>query len=136
MKQKLNQEPVVKPVQTEQRKFGQGAVGAAFRQGFSELTNALKAFPDSLPLVEQPGQLNNVPPQAVSQQAGFSLAPNEYRNAHIQSIETAAASQSQSQPEMVTSHGVAQPSKSGIVDQHLERLQNTPEPSVQQELSK
>ena len=73
MKQSIPQEPVVAPVQPQQqRKYGEGAALAAFRQGFAELTNALKAFPDSLPLIEQPGQLNNVPPQAVSEMGGFN----------------------------------------------------------------
>lgn len=103
MKQSIPQEPVEAPIQPQhQRKFGEGAALAAFRQGFAELTNALKAFPDSLPLIEQPGQLNSLPPQAVSELGGFTH--------HVQAM--------------------------GVVDQHMQRLQNIPEQAPEQEISK
>lgn len=118
------------------RKYGQGALAAAFRQGFAELTNVLKAFPDSLPLLEQPGQLNNVGPQGVSQQAGFSPSRNAYRNPHIQAVETPTHTQHQ-QSEIVTSHGVNPPSKIGVVEQQMQELKSTPpSPQAEQELSK
>ncbi len=53
-------------------KIGQGSLMAFFRQGLKELTHFLKAFPDSGPLIEEPGQIGNAPPQAVSQQTGHS----------------------------------------------------------------
>ena len=52
----------------QNRKFGTGSLKAAFRQGHKELGQALKAFPDSIPIIEEPGQLNNPTNLEVHQQ--------------------------------------------------------------------
>ena len=127
--------PVNAPVQ-QGRKFGQGALGAAFRQGFSELANALKSFPDALPIVEQPGQLNNIGPQGVAQQAGFSEPPSAYQKQSATSIDSPTHTQHQ-QAELVTSHGKADVTKTGIVSEMIQELKAAPpSPQVEQELSK
>jgi hypothetical protein len=48
-----------------QRKLGEGAARAAFRQGHKEIAQILPAFPDSMRIVEEPGQLNNPTPLEV-----------------------------------------------------------------------
>lgn len=53
-------------------KIGQGALQAAGRKGIRELGNALQAFPTSLPLIDETGQLFSATTQAVSQQTGVS----------------------------------------------------------------
>ncbi len=124
------------PSKQGSRKLGQGALGAAFRQGFSELTNALKAFPDSLPLIEQPGQINNVPPAGVSQQAGFTSPPGAYKKQSVSSIENPTHTQHK-QEEMVTSHGKATTESPGVLSQLRDEIKaNLPAPEVDQELSK
>lgn len=126
----------IEPPKQAQRKFGQGALGAAFRQGFSEISSALKAFPDSLPIIEQPGQLNNVPPSGISQQAGYTHPPSAYQKDVVTSIDSPSHTQHQ-QTEMVTSHGKSPAEKPGVVAQMRDEIKaNLPSPEVDQELSK
>lgn len=54
----------------EPRKIGEGSLKAWARQGHKELTAALKAFPDSLPLVEEPGMPSNPTSYEVTRQRG------------------------------------------------------------------
>lgn len=126
-KEVLNEAP-----QEAGRKLGQGALGAAFRQGFAELANALKAFPDSLPIIEQPGQLNNVPPAGVSQQAGFTKPM-----AALYGQSDRQTGDKPLQDEMVTSFGKTVTESPGVVSQMREELKSLPTaPEMNQELSK
>ena len=53
------------------RKFGEGALAASWRLGHKEIGQALRALPDSLPLHEEPGAMNNPTSHGISQQAGY-----------------------------------------------------------------
>lgn len=53
-----------------ERKLGEGALAAAWRQGHKEVGQMLKAFPDSI-MVEEPGQMNNPTSHGISQQSGY-----------------------------------------------------------------
>lgn len=83
MKQEPNQPEVAAASgqpEVQQRKWGEGALAATWRQGHKEIGQALKATPDSIGIVEEPGGFSNVPAAGVSQQAGYtqpvSHAPN------------------------------------------------------------
>ena len=59
---------------SNKQKFNQPSfwapIKAFLRQGHKELTPALKAFPDSLPCVEEPGMLGNPTMQMVTAEMG------------------------------------------------------------------
>lgn len=61
----MNQQP-------SRPKVGQGVLAAAGRQGLRELGKALQPLPDSMPIVEEPGQIGTATQQAVSQQTGVT----------------------------------------------------------------
>ena len=52
------------------RKIGEGSLAAWARQGHKELSAALKAFPDSLPIIEEPGMPSNLTSYEVTKQRG------------------------------------------------------------------
>lgn len=115
------------------RKLGQGVALAAFRQGFSELAHVLKALPDSAPIVEQPGQMNNVPPMGVAQNAGYSMPRASYRSPSIRSIEVST----QVQQDAATVKDVSPPAPLGVVDKHMQDLKcSAPMVQVQHELER
>ncbi|MCD0458131.1 hypothetical protein [Roseiconus lacunae] len=58
---------------SQKRKLGQGSAQAAFRKGFRELGAITKAFPDSLAVPDEAGQLWSTTQQHVSQQIGVSM---------------------------------------------------------------
>lgn len=49
----------------QQPKIGTGQVAAMGRMGLDELSHALKAFPDSIPITPEPGALGEPTPQEV-----------------------------------------------------------------------
>jgi hypothetical protein len=59
-----------KPPLPEGRKLGEGALAAAWRQGLGEIGQALKAFPDSIQVIEA-GQLGTATPATVYAQQGM-----------------------------------------------------------------
>src|SRR5262245_15731199 len=65
MAKQQKQEQQKEERQDQQRKLGAGALTAAFRQGHKEIAQILPAFPDSMRIVEEPGQLNNPTPLEV-----------------------------------------------------------------------
>lgn len=78
----------------EERKIGEGALAAAWRQGLKEVGQALKALPDSMPIVEEPGTLGNVTPQVVTQQMGYDYLAERQAELGVQ------AQNREKQPEM------------------------------------
>ncbi|MEL6898542.1 MAG: hypothetical protein AAFP90_20795, partial [Planctomycetota bacterium] len=62
---------------TANRKIGQGAIQAAARKGARELAQATQAFPDSIGVYDEPGQLWSVTQQEASQQTGVSMAVHD-----------------------------------------------------------
>lgn len=52
-----------------------GLLKAAGRQGLREFREALKAFPDAAPTMEEMGQIGNPTPQEVSKQKGVNKEP-------------------------------------------------------------
>lgn len=126
-------QPSAQPQAELTRKIGQGVALAAFRQGFSELAHVLKALPDSIPIVEQPGQMNNVPPQGVAQNAGYSMPRASYRSPAIRSIEVCT----QILPDGEAGKNVSPPAPLGVVDKHMQELKTSaPMVQVQHELER
>ena len=62
--------PQEKPREEEHRKIGEGSLTAWARMGHKELTAALKAFPDRMPLIEEPGMPSVPTSYEVSKQRG------------------------------------------------------------------
>jgi hypothetical protein len=58
-------------------KIGEGALEAMGRVGFDELAQALKAFPDSIGPMEEPGLPFTATPAIVTDQMGYD------RDAHL-----------------------------------------------------
>jgi hypothetical protein len=50
------------------KKLGTGMLTAFIRQGHKEISQVVPAFKDSIQVVEEPGQLNNLTPGAVDRQ--------------------------------------------------------------------
>ncbi len=54
--------------QSQNDKYGQGALPAILRVGLKELAQIVPAFPDSVKPIEEPGLPGNLTPQEVVQQ--------------------------------------------------------------------
>ncbi len=107
------------------RKFGEGALSAAWRQGHKEIGQMLKAFPDSI-MIEEPGQMNNPTSHGISQQAGYVQPVSSVEN-HINDVREMSGN-SEPQKQVSMSNDIQQ--ESSIVDQHVQDVsdQDGPEP--------
>ncbi|HVX09875.1 MAG TPA: hypothetical protein VHC22_01620 [Pirellulales bacterium] len=67
-------------------KIGEGHAEAWLRGGMDELAQALKAFPDSIGPIDEPGLVGTATPAIVTDQMGY-----HHEDSHLPPIEPAAA---------------------------------------------
>lgn len=100
-----------------QRKIGQGVGQAAWRLGFKELGNLIKAFPDSLPLYDEPGHLGRATQQSVSIQTGVSQPVHFNQSQRESAADMNSAEHTTTQSQNETEH------ESSIVDELVQNAQ-------------